>query len=515
VSDGLILGLYFAVLGMLGVFGLHRYKMLYLFYKYADKAPKVKQRFSDYDMPRVTVQLPVFNEMYVVERLVDAVCAMDYPLDRLQIQLLDDSTDETTAIAEAKVMSWRARGFDIELIHRTNRQGYKAGALDEAMADATGEFIVIFDADFVPPTDFLENTIHYFTDPKIGMVQTRWGHLNADYSLLTRIESIFLDGHFVIEQAARNRSGRFFNFNGTAGVWRTSVIPDAGGWQHDTLTEDMDLSYRAQLKGWEFIFLKDVVTPAELPVDMNAFKSQQHRWSKGTVQVAKKILGTIWRSAAPLRCKVEATFHLTMGASYSLMIMMVLLLYPVISMRFHTKLWESLLIDLPLFMAATSSIFFFYYYSQKEAYGKDRPSVWYLPMLISIGIGIVFSNAKATLEGLLGFESEFVRTPKHSIQGSQGEWKSKKYRGAKRSLLPLVELGFGCYMLVTLIQAVTVGRWLSLPFLSLFAVGFFYVGSLSLVQTLGGLRPAAPAPAAIPAQPISAASQELELEVVS
>ncbi len=515
MSDQVILGLYFGVLGMLSIFGMHRYLMLYLYYKYSHCTPRVTERFPQGRMPRVTVQLPIFNEMYVVERLVDAVCKLEYPRDRLQIQVLDDSTDETTEIAKAKVLEYEARGFDIELIHRDNRQGFKAGALDEAMAYATGEFIAIFDADFVPSPDFLDQTVHYFTDPTVGMVQSRWGHLNQNYSLLTKLESIFLDGHFVIEQAARNRSGRYFNFNGTAGVWRASVIPDAGGWEHDTLTEDMDLSYRAQLKGWQFLFLDHVVTPAEVPVDMNAFKSQQHRWSKGTVQVAKKILGTIWRSSAPLRCKIEATFHLTMGASYSLMIAMVLLLYPVISLRFHTQLWEAMLIDLPLFLAATTSIFAFYHHSQKQAYPMSyRDRMKYLPMLISLGIGIVFSNAKATLEGLFGHQSEFVRTPKHNIEGRTGDWKGKRYKGSTKWLLPVLELSFGFYMLVTLAQAVAVGRWLSLPFLSLFAIGFFYVGWHSLIPNLGSLR-VQPVTAKAAAQPISAPVPELELEVVS
>ena len=298
----LFLATYFLVLLILSIYGSHRYVMAYLYYKYKGNLPAPRGRFET--PPRVTIQLPVYNEMYVVERLIDAVARIDYPRDRLEIQVLDDSTDETQGIARAKVERLKRHGHDIVYLHRNNRQGFKAGALQEGLKIARGELVAVFDADFVPSPDFLRKSVNYFTDERIGMVQVRWEHLNRDYSHLTQAQAIFLDGHFVIEHTARNRSGRFFNFNGTAGVWRRATIEDAGCWQHDTLTEDLDLSYRAQLKGWQFVYLPEVVSPAEVPVEMNAFKSQQHRWAKGSIQTARKLLPRILRSDLPREVKV-------------------------------------------------------------------------------------------------------------------------------------------------------------------------------------------------------------------
>src|SRR5476649_458138 len=310
------LATYFLVLLILSIYGSHRYVMAYLYYKYKGNLPTPKGKFGT--MPRVTIQLPIFNEMYVVERLIDAVAGIEYPRDRFEIQVLGDSTDETQGIARAKVERLRQGGIYISYIHRDNRQGYKAGALHAGLQIATVELVAVFDADFVPSKDFLRRSVHYFTDEKIGMVQVRWEHLNRDSSHLTQAQAIFLDGHFVIEHTARNRSGLFFNFNGTAGVWRRNAIEDAGGWQHDTLTEDTDLSYRAQLRGWHFLYLPDIECPSELPVEMNAFKSQQARWAKGLMQTAKKILPRVLRSNEPAAVKAEAFFHLTVNISYPL-----------------------------------------------------------------------------------------------------------------------------------------------------------------------------------------------------
>ncbi len=279
---------YLSVLLGLSAYGVHRYFIIYLFLKNRKRENVPLAHFEE--LPVVTVQLPIFNEVYVVERLLRSVSELDYPRDRLQIQVLDDSTDDTQELTARCVNELRDRGFNVERRHRTDRTGFKAGALEGGLASAQGDFVCILDADFVPQPDLLQKTIHFFTDPKVGMIQTRWGHLNRTYSLLTRVQAMFLDGHLLLEQTARSRSGRFFNFNGTAGVWRTSCIQEAGGWQHDTLTEDLDLSYRAQLAGWKFVFLPNVITPAELPVDMNGFKSQQHRWTKGSVQTCKKLL---------------------------------------------------------------------------------------------------------------------------------------------------------------------------------------------------------------------------------
>jgi cellulose synthase/poly-beta-1,6-N-acetylglucosamine synthase-like glycosyltransferase len=475
----LILTAYFAVLIVLAIFGLHRYLMVYLYYKHPKHGPAPDRGLAG--SPRVTVQLPVFNEMYVVERLIDAVTDLDYPQELLEIQVLDDSTDETTEIARRRVELYRARGFDIHYLHRQDREGFKAGALAAGLARARGEYIAIFDADFIPSPDFLQATLPHFARPEVGMVQVRWGHINQDYSLLTRIQSILLDGHFVLEHGARNRSGRFFNFNGTAGVWRKVAIEDAGGWQHDTLTEDMDLSYRAQLKGWQFVFLPDVVSPAEVPVEMNAFKSQQARWSKGSIQTAKKLLPRLLASQVPLAVKAEAVFHLTSNLAYPLMVALSLLMFPSMLVRHNMGWYEMLLVDVPLFLAATASVSSFYVVSQKEIYSDWKSRIRYLPFLMSLGIGMSLNNARAVLEGLVGRETSFVRTPKYRIESTGDDWKVKKYRGAK-GYLPAVEIALGLYFTATVAYAASHQIFGTLPFLVLFQVGFLYTGFLSLFQ---------------------------------
>jgi cellulose synthase/poly-beta-1,6-N-acetylglucosamine synthase-like glycosyltransferase len=466
--------------------------MIALYLRNKHRPPVPKARFAEGALPRVTIQLPVFNEVYVVERLIDAVGRIDYPRDRLEVQILDDSTDETTEICRRKVAEWRGRGLDVKLLHRTNRRGFKAGALDEGLRTAEGELIAIFDADFTPEPDVLRRTVDYFTDPTVGLVQTRWGHINRDYSLLTEVQGIQLDGHLMIEQTARNRSGRFFNFNGTGGIWRRQAIIEAGGWEHDTLTEDLDISFRAQLRGWRFVFLPDVVSPAELPADMNAFKTQQHRWTKGAVQCAKKLLGRVWRSEVPLKVKIEATFQLTMNSAYVLMVLLCILMLPAITIRFDRTWVAYALIDIPFFCAATTSVFSFYILSQKEIY----PDTWvrrlkYVPFVVSLGIGMSLTNAKAVLEGLAGHKSEFVRTPKHGISDRRTSWMGKKYTSL-RSALPFLELAFGIYFVFVTWIAAKTGRYLVLPFLALFLFGFFYVGFLSLAH--GAARPKPPAP---------------------
>src|SRR5215472_7922902 len=319
-AETFTLAAYFFVLIVLAVYGWHRYYLVYLYMRNRDKEPKAQPPLDP--LPVVTIQLPLYNEMYVADRLIDAVCRIEYPRDLLEIQVLDDSTDETQGIAELAVRRCSAQGVDVKYYHRRDRVGFKAGALEEGLKAARGEFIAIFDADFIPTVDFLTRLIPHFHDPKVGMVQARWGHINQDYSLLTKIQAILLDGHFVLEHGARNRAGCFFNFNGTAGIWRRTAIDDAGGWQHDTLTEDLDLSYRAQLRGWRFVFVPNVIAPAEVPVDMNAFKSQQHRWAKGSIQTAKKLLPTILRSSLPFAVKREAFFHLTNNMAYLLMVLL-------------------------------------------------------------------------------------------------------------------------------------------------------------------------------------------------
>jgi cellulose synthase/poly-beta-1,6-N-acetylglucosamine synthase-like glycosyltransferase len=423
--------------------------------------------------------------MYVAERLIDAVCKLDYPRDLLEIQVLDDSTDETAQIAELAVRRQAQRGVDIKYLHRTDRRGFKAGALDAGLRQARGEFVAIFDADFVPGPEFLQKTVNYFVDPKVAMVQARWGHVNQDYSLLTKIQAIMLDGHFVLEHGGRNRSGCFFNFNGTAGIWRRTAIADAGGWQHDTLTEDLDLSYRAQLRGWQFIFVPDLVVLAEVPVEMNAFKSQQHRWAKGSIQTCRKLLPAILASDQPLHVKAEAFFHLSANFNYILMVVLSLLMFPAMYVRYNMGWTEMLLIDIPMFLAATASVANFYVVSQREAYADWKQRVKYLPFLMAIGIGLCINNSRAVIEALLHKESEFARTPKYGIERNADEWVGKKYKQTM-AIQPLIELALGIYFTAAVFYALSNGIFGTLPFLMLFQVGFLYTGLVSMVQQFAG-----------------------------
>ncbi len=474
---------YALLLLVLSVYGSHRYLMQYLYFRHKYRLPTPAGRFER--LPRVTIQLPIFNEMYVTERLVDAVARIDYPRDLLEVQVLDDSTDETQAIARACVERHQAAGLDISYVHRTNRKGFKAGALENGLALAKGEFVAVFDADFVPEPDFLRRSIDYFTDPGVGMVQARWGHLNRDYSALTQAQAILLDGHFVIEHTARNRSGRFFNFNGTAGIWRREAIAGGGGWQHDTLTEDLDLSYRAQLAGWRFVYLPDLVTPAEVPVEMNAFKSQQHRWAKGSIQTALKLWPLIRRADVPREVKKEAFFHLTANVGYLLMIPLTILLPITVVVRVSHGWYEVLLLDIPFFAAATFSVVAFYATSQAEQ-GKgwwDR--VKWVPLVMALGIGLAVNQARAVVEALMGYETGFTRTPKHGVKRA-GESVAKKHYKAAVTFQPIVELALAAYMTYGVVYLIQREVYYSLPFLVLFQVGFGYVGLASVYEGLRG-----------------------------
>jgi len=480
-----ILGLYFLTLVILAVFGVHRYVMVYLYFRHRDR--RALPEPLPERLPRVTVQLPLYNEMYVVDRLLESVSKIRYPKELLEIQVLDDSTDETTAIASAAVERYREQGFEIHCLHREDRAGFKAGALEAGLRVAKGEFVLIFDADFVAPSDILEKTLGQFVDPKVGMVQVRWGHVNRDYSLLTQVQSVLLDGHFILEHGGRNRAGRFFNFNGTAGVWRRVAIADAGGWQHDTLTEDLDLSYRAQMRGWRFVFVQDVVAPAEIPVEMNAFKSQQHRWAKGSIQTCKKLLPTILASKLPLPIKVEAAFHLTANFAYPLMVLLSVLMFPAMVIRYNMGWYEMMIVDVPLFLGATMSVCSFYLMSQREIYGEAwRSRIKYLPAVLAVGIGLSVNNAKAVVEALLGHESGFTRTPKYRVEGVADDWKQKRYRGAV-SFVPFVELLLGIYFSAMAYYAFSNEIYGTLPFILIFQFGFLYAAALSLFQNVGKL----------------------------
>jgi cellulose synthase/poly-beta-1,6-N-acetylglucosamine synthase-like glycosyltransferase len=472
---------YFIVLILLAGYGVHRYILVYLYYKHRkNRTTEPVARFSD--LPRVTVQLPIFNEQYVVERLLESVIKLDYPREKLDIQVLDDSTDETMDVARSLVERYAALGNAITYHHRSNRHGFKAGALAEGLKSAKGEFIAIFDADFIVPEDFLMRTVHHFTEPNIGMVQTRWTHINRNYSFLTEVEAILLDGHFVLEHSGRARTGLFFNFNGTAGMWRRSAIDEAGGWQHDTLTEDTDLSYRAQLKGWKFIYLQDVECPAELPVEMTAFKTQQARWAKGLIQTGKKILPRVLMSDAPLHTKIEAWYHLTANISYPLMIMLSVLLLPAMIIRFYQGWFQMLYIDLPLFLASTFSISSFYLVSQRELFPRTWPrALIYLPFLMALGIGLTITNTKAVIEALIGKQSAFARTPKYRVVSKQDKIRSTKYR-KRLGWVPWVELLIGGYFASTIYYAVENENYITVPFLLLFVLGYWCTGLMSLLQ---------------------------------
>jgi cellulose synthase/poly-beta-1,6-N-acetylglucosamine synthase-like glycosyltransferase len=478
-AETLTLAAYFFVLVILAVYGWHRYYLVYLYLANRDKEPKPGPALSP--LPAVTIQLPLYNEMYVADRLIESVCRIDYPRDLLEIQVLDDSTDETRGIAELAVRRFAEQGIDIKYLHRTDRRGFKAGALEAGLVQARGEFIAIFDADFIPSPDFLTRLMPHFADPNVGMVQARWGHVNQDYSLLTKIQSILLDGHFVLEHGGRNRAGRFFNFNGTAGIWRRAAIDDAGGWQHDTLTEDLDLSYRAQLRGWRFVFVSDVIAPAEVPVEMNAFKSQQHRWAKGSIQTCRKLLSDLLRADIPLGVKAEAFFHLTANFNYPLMVVLSVLMFPSMVIRYNMGWYEMLLIDVPLFFAATFSVCNFYMVCQREIHRDWITRLKYLPFLMSIGIGLSINNTRAVFEALFNKQSEFNRTPKYRIEGDADEWIGKKYRQSV-AVQPLIELALGLYFTWTVFYALANQIYGTVPFLVLFQIGFLYTGLLSVVQ---------------------------------
>lgn len=483
---------YTFMLVMVSLFGLHRYVLVYLYFKHRKNVPQAG-KFEE--LPTVTIQLPMFNERLVAKRIIAKTCQLDYPREKLQIQVLDDSTDDTVEIASQAVEDAKAQGFDIEYIHRTNREGFKAGALTNGMSSARGEFITIFDADFVPDKDFLNRSIHYFANPKVCVVQTRWDHINRNDSLLTRSQALFLDGHFGIEHVARNRSNRFMAFNGTAGTWRRSAIEDAGGWQHDTLTEDLDLSYRAQLKGWKFVFLPELKSPAELPPEMNAFKAQQFRWTKGGAQTAIKMLPKVMLSKAPLKVKLEAFFHLTCFTVHLYMLMLVLMLFPAMciqSIPLETGTAWRTIFDISVFTLATMSATVFYMASQVEVMGDWRTALKFMPMLMALGVGMSVSNAKGVLEAFFGKKSEFVRTPKYGSGADQGPCDLNRKK--RRNWLPFVEFLMGMYMVGCVVWSITTGMGIfSMPFIMIFAFGFFYVSIMSVLAERRHVKEGLPA----------------------
>lgn len=468
---------YFVSLSILFLFGLHGFVMMFYHRKYGHKNPVPDSEFKPDKL--VTIQLPLYNEMYVIERLIDSVCEIDYPKDKMEIQVLDDSTDETTAIVAKVVEEKKKLGFDISHIRRGSREGFKAGALKEGMKIAKGEFIAIFDADFIPQKEFLKKTLSYFTDDKVGMVQSRWEHLNGDYSIITKAQALALDGHFVIEQTVRNKSGFFINFNGTGGVWRKKCIEDAGNWHADTLTEDLDLSYRAQLIGWRFVFLKDFTSPAELPSEINALKAQQFRWTKGAVETAKKILPLVWKSKVPLRVKLQSTFHLTNNLVFPFILLAAILNVPLIFIK-NSGAHDIYFAIMSLFVLAFISSFLFYMYSQKDIRTDWQKRIVLFPLFMAGSMGLAVNNSRAVFEGLMNRKSEFVRTPKFKQESDKDTFIGNKYLNKKLGLSVFVEAVLAVYCFIGVLSSIYFMELASIPFQVLFTLGFSFIAYTSI-----------------------------------
>lgn len=435
--------------------------------------------------PFVTIQLPVYNEMHVVERLIDAVAAIDYPMDRMEIQVLDDSTDETSELIASKVALLQQKQFSIFHIQRTNREGYKAGALKQALNLAKGEFLAVFDADFLPAKDFLKKTIPYFADESIGMVQTKWGHINKDASLLAKLQAIALDGHFSIEQQGRNAAGYFINFNGTAGVWRKQTILDAGNWQEDTLTEDFDLSYRAQMKGWQFKYLENFITPAELPPLVSALKSQQFRWTKGGAETARKNLGTLFNTRLPFSTKLHGAFHLIYSFGFISIIIFALLTVPLLFVKQYYPQYH-LLFKFSGLLGISFLVYFIHYFISyyNNTKGHTGRRVWgfitHFPLFVSLFIGLSLSNAIGIMQGYLGIKSGFIRTPKFNTIKAGDEAIKSSYAQSKINWLTFTEGILIFYFLFGLIEAFNFKNYGSMPLLLMAFIGFSMIFYLSI-----------------------------------
>ncbi|MCH2199316.1 MAG: glycosyltransferase family 2 protein [Flavobacteriales bacterium] len=445
-----------------------------------------KEDPDHFEWPRVTVQLPVYNELYVVERLIDAVAKLDYPLDKLDIQVLDDGNDESVEVAARKVAYWKSQRLDIEHIRREDRVGFKAGALEYGLGIAKGEFTAIFDADFIPDPQFLRKTMPYFkSGNKIGVVQTRWEHLNEDYSILTRLQAFGLDAHFTIEQLGRNARGHFINFNGTAGVWRNECIKDAGGWQHDTITEDLDLSYRAQLKGWNFVYLEEVGSPAELPAEMNALKNQQFRWTKGAAECAVKNLpSVIKKRGIGLGTKVHAVFHLMNSFIFICVLGSALLSLPILLVKIGTSDYDLMFNLASVFLFSFMVLAYYYWTSRKYRGDSFLTFLRDFPLFLAVSMGMSLHNSIAVIEGYLGRKTPFVRTPKFAISGEgDGSWSDKKYRALKANPLTIIEALLAIYFFGGVVLGIYHQEFGMLPFHIMLFIGFTYVAWLSFKHT--------------------------------
>lgn len=475
-----LVGVYVILVAILACFGLHRGMLVSTCWRKRTKLKEIEKTITlpDDQLPLVTIQLPLFNEATVAQRLIETVARVDYPADRLQIQVLDDSTDETAAIARQACERIAALGVDVQYIHRVDRTGYKAGALANGLKTAKGELVAIFDADFLPQPEFLRQVVGHFADrdEKVGCVQARWGHMNREHSMLTRVQALMLDGHHLVDNRARWANDMYFNFSGTGGIWRIQAIADAGGWAHDTLTEDLDLSYRAQMVGWKFIYRPDVVTPSELPEEMSAFRAQQFRWAKGTVQSARKLLKTIWNNPSiKLSQKIEATYHLTPHFTSPLMLVLSVLLLPMLAILPGTDPRSMFLIDLPLALSTTGSLAAFYMHAERVQGRSALVALRRLPALMALGTGMAPWVTKAVLEGLRSMAGEFVRTPK---KGNEGD----RYRATIK--IPVAEAILSLVSLGSTVAAIQNGHWFAAPFAALFCFGYGYVAALLIDEQL-------------------------------
>jgi len=453
-------GIYLFALTYVTIYCLMQFHLLLVYKKNQifGKGDLEIDHIADKDLPYITIQLPIFNEMYVVERLLDNITSLDYPKDKLDIQVLDDSTDATVELSENKVNEYKAKGYNIELITRTDRSGFKAGALKEATLKARGEFIAIFDADFLPNKDFLRRTIPEFKNPKVGVVQTRWEHINQNYSILTKLQAFQLNVHFSVEQLGRESGNYLLQFNGTAGVWRKETIADAGGWEADTLTEDLDLSYRAQLKGWKIHFLEHIGSPAELPAEMNGLKSQQFRWMKGGAETAKKILPTIWKANIPFGQKLHGTIHLLSSSVFLFIFTLGIFSVPLL---FLINPMDVELSFLAIFLISLITLSMVYYQANVLSEWKEENSfklvlkfLFLFPIFLSLSMGLSLHNSIAVIQGWIGKKSAFIRTPKFNISKKKDTYQNTIYTTTKLSRTTIMEGLLTLYFLFAIIAGI-------------------------------------------------------------
>jgi cellulose synthase/poly-beta-1,6-N-acetylglucosamine synthase-like glycosyltransferase len=472
---------YLLVVGLLFIYGVNFFYLTFLAVRRS--GDPITPPLIDY--PQVTVQLPVYNELYVAERLVNAAANLDYPAQLLEIQVLDDSTDETTTLLKNRISQLRIRGVNIQLIHRENREGFKAGALAAGLTAASGEFLAIFDADFVPPPDFLKKTLPFFVDPRIAFLQTRWDHLNHKYSLLTRLQALAIDAHFVIEQTARSGGGYWFNFNGTAGIWRKAAIVDSGGWKADTLTEDLDLSYRSFLHGWKAVYLRDVKVPAELPVSFNAYRRQQQRWARGSLECARRLIPQVWRAPISIPSKIQSTLHLTGYLVHLLLFALALLYLPILVFGvYHPGLVSIFgLAILFNFTALAPTAMFVMGQRQKQSGGwiRQLPAILFLTVL---GCGMMMNTASAAQQAFKNRPGKFERTPKFGIDNRQQNWMERKKYQLKFDFVVYLELLLAIWNGITTWLAYRSGNWSIGLYAGLFCCGLIYVAGMSILQTL-------------------------------